>query len=241
MFVGFWVSPALVIAAGYAAKIPKFRVKRPKIEPPIFRDRSLLCRLDAGGVFQDGPKTPNRPKWPSRLDGAHTFKHMCFSVFCSFRLYVVIGALPAPSLHQNELNASTACTFSKHLIFMVFVKTQPSVVIGAPLPISWKVSDLMRVTLARQSGFRKLLFSRPRRTTQRTVVIGGRPAPLLPQNGLFTSTACTFSTTCVFACFCSFPRAVVIRIRPAPSFDQYGLLASTACTFLRRLMLIVFG
>jgi hypothetical protein len=71
-------------------------------------------------------------------------------------------------------------------------------------------------------------------------VIGGRPAPLLPQNGLYTSTARTFSTTCVFICFCSFPRAVVIRVRPAPSFDQYGLLASTACTFLRRLMFTLF-
>ena len=98
----------------------------------------------------------------------------------------------------------------------------------------------MRATLLGQSGSRKPLL-RPRRTTQRTVVIGGRPAPLLPQNGLFTSTACTFSTTCVVTWFCRFPQAFVIRVRPAPSFDQYGLLASTACTFLRRLMLTVFG
>jgi hypothetical protein len=68
---------------------------------------------------------------------ARTFSNTCvFAVFCSFRLYVVIGALPAPSLHQNELFASTACTFSKHVILMIFVKTQPYVVIGAPLPIS---------------------------------------------------------------------------------------------------------
>ena len=98
----------------------------------------------------------------------------------------------------------------------------------------------MRTTLARQSGSRKPLL-RSRRTIQRTVVIGARPAPLLPQNGLLASTACTFSTTCVFAVVCTFRRAVVIRVRPAPSFDQYGLLASTACTFLRRLLLIVFG
>ena len=58
-------------------------------------------------------------------------------IFVFFNLWVsiVIGALPAPSLHQNELNASTACTFSKHLLLMVFVKTQPFVVIGARLPI----------------------------------------------------------------------------------------------------------
>ena len=172
---------------------------------------------------------------------ARTFSNTCvFAVCCSFRLSVVIGALPAASLHQKELRASTACTCSKDVILLIFVKTQPSVVIGAPLPISYKASGLMRATLVGQSGSRKPLL-RPRRTTQRTVVIGSRPAPLLPQNGLFTSTACTFSTTCVFTCFCSFPRAVVIRVRPAPSFDQYGLLASTACTFLRRLMLIVFG
>ncbi len=64
------------------------------------------------------------------------FLQISIFVFCNVRLSVVIGALPAPSLHQNELNASTACTFSKHLIFMVFVKTQPYVVIGARLPIS---------------------------------------------------------------------------------------------------------
>ncbi len=98
----------------------------------------------------------------------------------------------------------------------------------------------MRVTLARQSGFRKPLL-RPRRTTQRTVVIGTRPAPLSPQNGLLASAACTCSTTCSFAYVCSCRRCVVIRVRPAPSFDQHGLLASTACTFLRRLMFIMFG
>ena len=71
-------------------------------------------------------------------------------------------------------------------------------------------------------------------------MIGARPAPLLPQSKFFTPAACTFSTTCVFACVCTFRLAVVIRVRPAPSFDQYGLLASTACTFLRRLMFILF-
>ncbi len=46
MFVGLSPSPASVIATGYAAQIQRFRVKRPKVEPPIFRDRSLLCGLD---------------------------------------------------------------------------------------------------------------------------------------------------------------------------------------------------
>ncbi len=68
---------------------------------------------------------------------ARTFSNTCvFVVFCSFRLYVTIGALPAPSLHQNELVTSTACTFSKHVILIIFVKTQPFVLITAPLPIS---------------------------------------------------------------------------------------------------------
>jgi hypothetical protein len=159
---------------------------------------------------------------------ARTFSNTSiFVVFCSVRPSVVIGALP------------TACTFSQDVVLIVFLKTQPSFVIGAPLPISYKASGLMRATLVGQSGSRNPIL-RPRRTTQRTGVIGGRPAPLLPQNGHFTSTACTFSTTCVFTCVCSFPRAVVIRVRPAPSFDQYTFLAPTACTFLRRLMLIVF-
>ena len=63
-------------------------------------------------------------------------KHLILIDFCNFWLSVVIGALLASSLHQHELNASTACSFSKHLILMVLVKTQPSVVIGARLPIS---------------------------------------------------------------------------------------------------------
>ncbi len=71
------------------------------------------------------------------------FLHIFIFVFRKFRLSIVIGALPAPSLHQNELNTSTACTFSKHLILMVFVKTQPYAVIGARLPISKKASGLM--------------------------------------------------------------------------------------------------
>ncbi len=50
---------------------------------------------------------------------------------------VVVDALPAPSLHQTELHTPTACTFSKDVILVMFVKKdQPSVVIVAPLPIS---------------------------------------------------------------------------------------------------------
>ena len=148
---------------------------------------------------------------------------------------------PGTLFSEKGLSRLDGVRFFKTPDFLGFsVKTQPSVVIGAPLAIFSKVLDLMRATLARQSGSRKPLL-RPRRTTQRTVVIGARPAPLLPQNGLLTSTACTFSTTCVFAYLCSFRGSVVIRVRPAPSLDQYGLLASTACTFLRRLMFIMFG
>ena len=149
---------------------------------------------------------------------ARTFSNTCvFAVCCSVLLSVVIGALPAPSLHQKELRASTACTFSRDMIFMFFVKTQLSVVIGAPLPISQKASGLMRATLVGQSGSRKPL-SRPRRTTQRTVVIGAPPAPLFPQNGLLTSTACTFSITCVFVFVCTFLQAVVMPRSPGTLF-----------------------
>ena len=101
---------------------------------------------------------------------ARTFSNTCvFAVVCSFRKYVVIDALPAPALHQNELRASTACTFSKDMLLMFVVKTQPSVVIGAPLPISSKVSGLMRATLARQSGSRKPLLT----TTNNSAVSKG--------------------------------------------------------------------
>ena len=79
--VGFIDPPVSGIVAGYGEVILKVRALRPKVEPPIFRDRTILCGLDAGGVFQDGPKTPNRPKWPSRLDGAHIFKHIYFVSF----------------------------------------------------------------------------------------------------------------------------------------------------------------
>jgi hypothetical protein len=60
---------------------------------------------------------------------ARTFSNTCvFAVVCSSRRSVVsrsvvIGALPAPSLHQNELRASTACTLSKHVIFMFFCES----------------------------------------------------------------------------------------------------------------------
>ncbi len=64
---------------------------------------------------------------------------------------------------------------------------------------------------------------RSRRTTQRTVVIGARPAPHITskwasgQDGVHI-----FKNTCVFAYVCCFRRFVVIRVRPAPSFDQRG-------------------
>jgi hypothetical protein len=84
-FVFLAHSPGSVIVAGYAAVTLKVQALRPKVVPPIFRDRSLLCRLDAGGVFQDGPKTPNRTKWPSRLR-AHfqTYIFLQFSVVFGF-------------------------------------------------------------------------------------------------------------------------------------------------------------
>ena len=136
MFVCFSVSPASGIVAGYWAVILKVRALRPKVEPPIFRDHTILWGLDAGVFSKTARKRQIGPNGPL-ASTARTFSNTCvFAVFCSFRLYVVIGALPAPPLHQNELFASTACTFSKHVILTMFVKTQPYVVIGAPLPIS---------------------------------------------------------------------------------------------------------
>ncbi len=182
------------------------------------------------GCFARRPETARSAQVAFSPRRRARFQTYILAVFCSFRFYVVIGALPAPCLHQNELFASTACTFSKHVILMIFVNIQPYVVIGA--------SGLMRATLVRQSGSHKPLL-RPRRTSQRTVVIGGRPAPLLPQIVFVPSTACTFSKRVFLMVFVKPQPYLVIRVRPAPLFDQYGRLASTACTFLRRL--IVFG
>ncbi len=91
-------SHALVIAAGHGAKIPKFRVKRPKVEPPIFRDRSLLYGLDDAVCAKTDRK---RQIGPNDLlaSTARAFQiTYIFAVACSFLNRVVIGALPAPSL-----------------------------------------------------------------------------------------------------------------------------------------------
>jgi hypothetical protein len=102
-----------VIAAGYAAKIPRFRVKRPKFEPPFFV--IAACYADwTPGVF---PKTARKRQiGPNGLlaSTARTFSNTCvFAAFCSFRLSMVIGALPAPSLHQNELEGLSCVHFFK--------------------------------------------------------------------------------------------------------------------------------
>ena len=97
----------------------------------------------------------------------------------------------------------------------------------------------MRATLARQSGSCKPLL-KPRRTTPRTVVIGARPAPLLPQNGLLASTVCIFSNTYVFTIVCSFRRPVVIGAILAPSFHKKVFRASTACTFSKHMVFVCF-
>ena len=135
-FVCFSVSPVSGIVAGQAEVILEIRALRPKIEPPTFVFAALYGDWTPGVFSKTARK---RQIGPNGLlaSTARTFSNTCvFPIFCSFRLYVVIGALPAPSLHQNELFASTACTFSKHVILTSFVKTQPYVVIGAPLPIS---------------------------------------------------------------------------------------------------------
>ena len=56
--------------------------------------------------------------WPRRR--AYFQTHMFLQIVCSFWLPVVFGAILALSFHKKVLRASTACAFSKHLIF-VFV------------------------------------------------------------------------------------------------------------------------
>ena len=133
------------------------------------------------------------------------FSNTCvFTIVCSFRRPLVIRAFLAPSLHKNVFRACTVCALSKHLIFVIVCE-------NAAFRRDWRSSDHLFEGLARQSGSRKLLLG-PLRTTQRTLVIGVRPVPLLPPNGLLASKACTFSTTCVFAYVCSFRASVVIRV-----------------------------
>ena len=112
----------------------------PQEHRPSNRLRNAGTRLETQENRLEIPKPfrgPLSPRIPMKNQYfLRPFLQIFIFVFLNFRLSVVIGALPAPSLHQNELNASTAYTFSKHVILMIFVKTQPYVVIGAPLPIS---------------------------------------------------------------------------------------------------------
>ena len=133
---------------------------------------------------------------------ARTFSNTCvFATVCSFRRSDVIGALPAASLHQNELRAATACMFFKRSDLNVVCE-------NSAFRRDWRSSAHLLESLgphASDPGWPKWFPQaplRPRRTTQRTMVIGDRPAPLLLQNGCFTSTACKFSKTVVFGDFC---------------------------------------
>jgi hypothetical protein len=98
----------------------------------VSKTQLLLSSVSIGKVWGGSPVAQDPYEKPTLSALLSSNLYICFF---NFRVSIVIGALPAPSLHQNELNASTACTFSKHLLLMVFVKTQPYVVIGARLPI----------------------------------------------------------------------------------------------------------
>ena len=97
----------------------------------VSKTQLLLSSVSIGKVWGGSPAAQDPFEKPTLSAILSSNLYLCFFYF---RVCIVIGALPAPSLHQNELNASTACTFSKHLILIIFVKTQP-LVIGAPLPI----------------------------------------------------------------------------------------------------------
>jgi hypothetical protein len=67
---------------------------------------------------------------------------MCvFACFCAFRLSVVIGVRPAPTLDQYGLLASTACTFLRRLMLQTHTEPrriiQRTVVIGARPSPKW--------------------------------------------------------------------------------------------------------
>ena len=161
---------------------------------------------------------------------------MCvFTFVCSFRRPVVIGAILAPSFHKKVFRASTACVFSKHLIF-VFVCEH------AAFRRDWRSPGHLFEGLgphASDLGSPKWLPQVPfKATTNDSAYPRDWRSPGAPITPKWALKVCTFSTTCVFAYVCSFRGCIVVGVRPAPTLDQYGLLASTACTFLRRLMFI---
>ncbi len=79
-------------------------------------------------------------------------------------------------------------------------------------------------------------------------MIGARPAPLLPQKELLTSTACTFLRRLLIIVFGSFFKTCAPLRREAP-FGSPGLYpcgrnrhhAPTACKFQRRRLILIFG
>ena len=79
--LAFRPRPPLESQQGTGPKSKGFGSSAQKLNHPFFVIAAIYTDWTPRGVFQDGLKTPNRLKWPSRLDGAHLFKHMCF---CSF-------------------------------------------------------------------------------------------------------------------------------------------------------------
>ena len=163
-----------------------------------------------------------------------------FIIVSSFRRPIVIGAILAPSFHKKVFRASTACAFSKHLIFVLFCE-------NAAFRRDWcspghlfeglgpHASDLGSPKWLPQAPFKATTNNSAYRCDWRSP-----GAPITSKWFFDLDVVHIFNNVC-FAYLCTFRGSVVIRVRPAPSLDQYGLLASTACTFLRRLMFIMFG
>ena len=145
-----------------------------------------------------------------------------------------VNSVGSPGLYpcgRNGLLASTACTFLRRLLIIIFVRFfktcaplrreayfgSPGLYPCSPQPPSGGPAP----TLARQSGSRKPLL-RPRRKTQRTIVIGARPAPLLPQQELLASTACTFLRRLMIIIFGRFQKTCAPLQREA-HFGSPGL------------------
>jgi hypothetical protein len=140
---------------------------------------------------------------------------------------------------RHELFASTACTFPKHVILIVFVSA---------LRCDWRSPAHLLEGLgphASDPGWPKWLPQAPfKATTNNSMYRRNWRSPGAPTTSkceFYLDGVHIFKKRLFLMMFVKTQPYLVIRVRPAPSFDQYGLLASTVCTFLRRLMLIVFG
>ena len=136
------------------------------------------------------PVAPISPKWASGLDGAHIFKHMCFCRFLKFSVFCRDWRSPGTLSSPKRASRLDGVHFFKRREFDDLCE-------NSAFRRDWRSSAHLLEGLgphASNPGWPKWLPQaplRPRRTNQRTVVIGARPVPLLPPNWLFQAATST--------------------------------------------------